>query len=174
MIWLNALASLELLASLDDGQLAPSNCLVHRCTLSTLISSGVQSRTRTKYGIEVVLGMHLYTKHPNVDASGRNNALLLSMVNSSWAALNSSMTPLHLPPHPTAPPPCACAAFPSCPSLAVTRYARLYKVTRIAKGSASLLACTMWCTMWTHAPWSPQNHTWTNVDAQDPYLSERL
>ena len=39
VIWLKSFASLELLASLNDGKLVPSNCLEHRCTISALIGT---------------------------------------------------------------------------------------------------------------------------------------
>jgi len=58
VIWLKSFASLELLASLNDGKLVPSNCLEHRCTISALIGTDANLE-RTSNIYDRVLGNHV-------------------------------------------------------------------------------------------------------------------
>ncbi len=53
VIWLKSFASLELLASLNDGKLVPSNCLEHRCTISALIGTNANHESTSSIGDRV-------------------------------------------------------------------------------------------------------------------------
>ena len=58
VIWLKSFASLELLASLNDGKLVPSKCLEHLCTLSALISTDANHESTSNID-DCVTGNHV-------------------------------------------------------------------------------------------------------------------
>ena len=67
VIWLKSFASLELLASLNDGKLVPSNCLEHRCTISALIGTNANQETTSNTDDRVPQD-HVQLLHCNVSS----------------------------------------------------------------------------------------------------------